>query len=304
MKQLRKLIVFCIATAFLYSCNNTGQNSTNESGVILGDTTFVIPDLNNFCMNSNGLANFLVHPDSAVKMVTNFEKLYGRDSKDSNVYAFIRSYKLDACMIMAIDSFFRNSTKINYDGIRVNFGASTITEASRYPNQEYQNTTSVYLFPTIKKDSTHHEDATEIIMIDTNKCKCPYIKSFSSISNSLSVFNKIYQKKMSPTNSKTKLLTNSVWIDSCVIHFMAEILRLNPKSLNGVNILTAAYLGTETVKAKGQTVSMQSTIIFEPSGSSLSKDIRIKRKFYDLIKEKVKGFIDLNHGELCPSKCG
>jgi hypothetical protein len=322
-------LVFFFIAAIILSCNESGRgkNTTlNDSSglyekISKSDTTDVLTRkaqllsdyLDEHCVSAGGMANFIISETNARLMTDKFDEIYGLDSDNERINALERNYYVDACTIRAIATFLQSEQR--YDGIRIHFAAATINNPTSYPKRPYQNKTALYFYPTQRSTvsgSTQHNDRTSIL-IPLPSCAVTrnYIKPFApSATNEIAVFKSLYYQRASTSDTTNKILSKGVWIDSCVVNAMAKAIDLSGGSIEGINIKTAAYLGNESNPPLGKTARNQSTFIFVPvvngvdNWKILNKLIGLKEMQWKKRKE-AKSFINaLNHGELCPSRCG
>ncbi|HMJ46125.1 MAG TPA: hypothetical protein VK498_02285 [Ferruginibacter sp.] len=313
MKRYLPLFLVALISILFYSCSNDEKKSEEKetTGVAYTSTKekYNFEWFENYWGNScdyvGGMANFVIRHTLADSMINHYDTIYDKDDADQSINALLNNYWIDSCTIFAISKYLKTTAK--YDGIRFSFGCSTIKEPGSYPGQQYQNTSTIFIYPTTIS-ATGHKDSTEIVIPVPNCTTSNYIKPYPEASGKISVFDKIYRKRSKPGNPALKdSLSQGVWIDSCVVYFIEKLIRENKDTLDGVNIKLAAYLGNETTSPRGKFKPHQSTMIIVPT-SPAQGDPNTHIDNWEIIeilmKKKAKAFsAGLNHGELCPNKC-
>jgi len=316
MKKDALLFLFALITISFLSCNEGGKKAEDETAA-LADTS-ILSKYNydwfdnywqNSCKSVGGMGNFIVRHSLADSMINHYDSIYDKDDSNHSINALLNEYWIDSCTIFAIASYLKTTAK--YDGVRISFGCSTVTETGTYPSQQYQNTSTIFIYPTTVSATPGHKDSTEIV-IPVSGCSTPskYIKPYTEASGKMFVFDKIYRKHPRLSDPILKdSLSKGVWIDSCLIYFLEKFIKENSDTLDGVNIKLAAYFGNEAdpTLPRGRLYKNQSTIIIVPT----SPDISNRNNHIDnweiielLMKKKAKKLSGaLNHGELCPKSC-
>ena len=180
---------------------------------------------------------------------------------------------------------------------------------SQYGQDQYKNKVKILILPTVFKTtadpkvSEHLTDMKSKLEIYATSGN---IESYSSTILKKNYFDKIYRKNPGTGVKPSKdSLSQSIWIDSCVIVTLDNILKNNPTTHDGVNFSMAAYK-TKNPKLQSQLYPNQSTVILIPTKPNASgshdSDWAIIEAF---IRAKIYKAVSagLNHGELCPTKC-
>lgn len=312
MKKITQILFAVVVLANFYACNGSNSKSEKENSTtdntglnVSGNFPWVINTLDSICLEGRGMGNFIISSNTADSMINHFNTVYGNYSNGNRIDALKREYWIDSCTIFAISSFLKSSGI--FDGIRIHFGASTINDP-RY-SAPYQNQSSIFIYPTTKSQKGH-KDSLEILIPKHSLCttSSPYIESYATAGNKISVFERIYhQNSPAPADSQNYSLSKGVWVDACVIYYMENLIRSSDSTLDGIRIYTAAYLGNETRLPRGAKAKQASTIIMVPT----TPDGANHKDNWDIIKEiiiqlknkyKIMG-AGLNHGELCPQQC-
>jgi hypothetical protein len=326
MKKITYCLI-CLSVCFLFGCGNgnekkgvnniasTVQKAANDSTITI-ETDTIEDIISRHCVTQpgNGMANFIIQSATASTMITHFDETYGKYTTGSVITAFKRKYWIDKCTIYMLEDFLKKTAR--YDGVRFYFGAAAKTNPVYDP--PYQSETSIYINPTVLLNNKHHDSFDQIV---SNVCTTglSYLTPHSSTSTPIAVFNNVYHNHPpTPPNPKYSL-SNGVWIDSCVIYFVADLLRAYPL-IDGFNINTAAYLGNEINVPNGMQAGQEySTIIFSiTSFNKSTQQHKEEREISDTIYNAFKNYVVknnllgtrksfdlyLNHGELCPNACG
>ena len=292
MKKYLFPLLVLLLNIYLVSCNgNSGNNAKYDSTVKQKNNGYISKDsivtLSEICSgidnldpcenlggiaNVGGIANFIIDSKKAKRMMGDFITIYGRDDQWNEINAFASSYWINACTVYGIENFLKTQTdqsgKLIYDGIRIYLGCEVVPDLVTFPNEQYQNKTSLFIFPTKKRipspgnsQSTHID---EKIKISVPGCNSPFLQDNSVAKNKIEAFDKVYRKSELPKAGQKDSLSKSVWIDACVIFTIAKLLRLPNANLDGVNINLAAY-GFKNPDIASQDYEQQSTLIIVPS---------------------------------------
>jgi hypothetical protein len=301
-------IVLPLLICFFYSCNNVENKNTaalaDSSNTEANKIDRVDDFLTKGCDSAGGLANFLIDSLHAVDMIKNFNDIYKRDDKHADIRAFLNSYWIDSCTITSIATFLKKSNR--YDGIRIYFGCALVDSAG-YDNDPYKKKTTLFIYPTYKRKVTdpkmsEHMDSLEVMPTDNCSLHCEYIKPPTFATSEIYEFNRTYRKSTAKVQKDS--LSKSIWIDSCVIFTIQNVLRNFSTDVDGVNIRTAAYLPSFTKTISGKIYKNQSTILIVPSSpSNGGKDHLDNWNIIQKILDKHNYGSALNHGELCPQVC-
>ena len=307
MKKYIIIPVSMLLSIALHSCNNNENKSDLKEISAKTDTSkeynFDWADkfLQSNCSNPEGIGNFLISHSLADSMKNHFDSIYRKDDSRRDINAFLKNYWLSSCAIIDISSYLRkNSDK--FDGIRINFGCSAINDYNSYPNQQYTNKTTFFIIPTVHSANGHKDSTQAMIPLPSCPNGCEFIKPYSEVSTKIAVFDKVYRKyNLSSRIALKDSLSKGIWLDSCVISFIADLLLKFPTILDGVNLVTGAYFGNEPKVPNGLFRKNQSTIIIVPSNIITHSDN------WDIIEafmssKRVSG-TGLNHGQLCPEIC-
>ena len=309
MKKIRLILSAVLILISFYACNNGEEKKTDSINENLAsqkiDLSWVASTLDSLCADGNGIGNFILDSAKADWMIKKFDTVYGKDRGGENIGALIRDYWIDSCTIYAVAAFLNSSSA--FDGVRFNFGASTINDSGTYPKPPYQNKTTFFIIPT-GKSATGHADSSHILIPQLGNCASPFefIKPFSVASSSIAVYENVYHKN-APVG-KDSSLSKGIWIDACVIRYMATIIKKSGATVDGISVHTAAYTGSETRLPRGTKQKYASTIVMvptSPDGANHSDNWAvIKEIIIQLQKKNVAAFgAGLNHGELCPTSC-
>jgi hypothetical protein len=296
------LCLLCFSILFFYSCKNKEKKEETSSS---NKSTQTITNLLN-CGEAGGLGNFLLHPDTATKMIQSFKTNYDKYSGKDDIKALVNEHWMDSCTIFAISKFLKNNEI--FDGIRFFFTANTIDD-NNFNQGIYKNQTSLAILATIgPKNKRNYGHSNQFNLIDYLNCAngANYIKRINVINSEKFIFDKVYRKNINKDTSL--LLSEGVWIDSCVIFAMESLIKDPRNQFDGINIHLAAYIGNETYKPKGMEKSKQSTLIFALTENKNGAHISNFTFLNDLInlskkENKILGDYKFNHGELCPKIC-
>jgi hypothetical protein len=311
------LAVSCFLTlTCIFSCNNDEKKTDEKEAVPVANAGEIseynfdwINDLSAtaICDSAGGAGNFLVSKTLGDSMINHFDTIYRlQDDHITKVRAFDSSYWIDACTVAAIAKFLKDSNR--HDGIRIYFGCS-LTADPVYGSNQYKKKTTLFIFPTKKRAATSpdmSEHGNELIQIPVSGCTpgSSYLKAPGNANPEIDAFNITYRKSSGPVKFQKDSLSQAVWIDSCVIYFIDNLLKNNSSIVDGINIRTAAYFENFAKPIKGRWKKNQSTIIIVPSSLREGKH----EDNWDIItalktKKKKQLAGAFNHGELCPKAC-
>ena len=308
------LLIFCtLLIVCILSCNGDEKEQDGKKTV---STTAKISTYNfdwidkrsdNICESHGGAGNFIIGSTLSDSMINHFDSIYRmQDDHQTKVRAFDSSYWIDACTVSAIAKFLKTSTK--HDGIRIYFGCSLKPDLS-YNSDQYKQKTTLFIFPTQPQTSTNSdmsEHGDDLIQIPTSGCaiKSNYLKPPGNANSEIEAFNKTYRKSTTLARLQKDSLSQAIWIDSCVIYFIDNLLKSNNGIVDGINIRTAAYFENFNKPVKGRWKKNQSTIIIVPSSLDHGRHIDNWDIIDALIAQKKRRLSGaLNHGELCPQVC-
>jgi hypothetical protein len=332
MKKIQHfLLPLCLPLLYLAACNSSGKEeekkNTETAEVQPAEAkakfNFDSPDFYKtaFCESAGGMANFIIRPTEADSMKNHFDTIYGIDDQRRYIDAMRKNYFIDSCTLYAIASFLRSSKK--HDGIRILFGCE-IKDNPRYGGQQHKRETTLNIWPTKFRanpadptEPSHDNDTKSIIPTTGCAGKTEFIRSFTDFNQMRAAFKNTYRKEQVSDGSRPKdSLSLGVWIDSCVIFYIEQMLKDNQLDLAGIFVRPAAYF-TKQANLKSQVYAHQSTFILEPV--SVRHGVQ-QPEYYtrpDIINELIKyldknqklkfmpgGGSTLNHSQLCPNQCG
>lgn len=325
MKKILSACVVLVTTLTLFSCNNneTKKEETNKTDSVstVPDTAalfkkFEKMDVDAFVRCSQtgvGIANVMVDTSVSNAWIKHFDSLYGTHSPTDHIKAFERSYWIDKCTMLSIAKYIKDSgTK--YDGIRFIFGCSLSNGSYNGDNYKRKTTLSIYATKfggnttTTPVDKIHINDSVATIK---NPCGSVFIQNHSTARKLIKEFDKIYRHRGIPSTDAPNFdsLSKSVWTDSCVIFYIADLLENSSYGLDGIYVKTAAYFDHQR-ELPSQSSPNQSTIIIVPTspGNKAVPHIErpdVVRSFLEMLM--FKNFkinpSTLNHGQLCPKNC-
>lgn len=307
MKKLFLNLTIAVSAFYFCSCNDGENKKTDVSSVdtIHPENAWVINALDSFCSDATGVGNFVINTDDGLKMTSHFDTLYGEyPQTTTNIDAIKRKFWLDSSTIYSINE----ALQANFDGVRFHFTAAT-TPTLGY-GVPYQNETGILIYPTVKSDSGHRDSFALIRKCPTCPLAPSYVEAYSGSGDmKIKAFDSIYHKNSpAPADPKNYSLSKAVWIDPCVIRFMANLITESGGRVDGISVMTAAYLGSETKLPLGAKAKQSSTIVFVPTKPSGADHVEDWTIIPDIIislnKKGIKTTAGaLNHGELCPQKC-
>ncbi len=307
MRKLSISLLLLISILFLYSCNEKKNDTEEEKPAPVSEVTaehnfdFLEEFPDGYCANAGGMANFIITKSLADSMTNNFDSIYKKDASKNDIKAMQNKYWLDTCTILAISKFLKDSVD-SFDGIRISMGASTINDNGYGASNPFKNKTTLIIYPTKKSDSGHVDVNIPILSKACNQ-QSEYIKEFPKASSEMNVFIKKYYGKVKP-NDITYTLSKGFWIDACVVHFIAAIIRDKSQEIDGINIKAAAYFGNEGVKVPGKIAKKQSTVVLVPStGPNHDDNWEVIEKMFSNKRFFALFGGALNHSQLCPQLC-
>lgn len=324
MKKYILQLVVCITTAAIFSCNggNKSNNPPDNTDKAASDTPAITKfnvewfnkDNVKICEEAGGLANFFVPRQEGSDMMTDFNSIY-RVLNGKTIEALENSYWLSACQIAEMITYL---DKEKNDGIRIYMACSLNADPVRYKDQEYQNKTNIFIFPT-KFDNTippagsksqHVTYEASKLHLETCAATSDYFKDYTSVAKPMiQKFESLYRLNPKPGEDPNKkdALSLSVWIDKCVIRGLHELLKANPLTNDGAFINLGAYKTKIPTRTRFQKHDKQSTMLIiptKPNGAGHLPDWSLleqaEKAFKQFAPPPPGGF---NHGELCPQVC-
>jgi hypothetical protein len=321
MKKKFITVSVLLLSICIYSCNSGGDKEISDADSVnrraLNESLTAPGEVDpcegidgiDICKNAGGIGNFVLNVDSALAMIDRFSKVYKKDNQQRNIKALDSVYWLDRCIVFAIENFLKTEKNPNgslkYDGIRIYMSCEINADPVSFPNQQYQRKTSVFIFPTMRRDNppagkSEHQD--DRVQIRTAGCQpSPFLQPNNIADPKITKFDEAYRRSSATMGS----LSTAIWIDSCVVFTLAKILRLPNANLDGANINMAAYGELDIARRPSQGFQMQSTTVIAPT--NLVNGIHVNNwKIIDcLFRHSSKELPDggFNHGELCPKIC-
>lgn len=291
----------------LISCNGEQGKTTTDSASADTAAAYNLESFDNafvnVCLDATGLANFIVDEPEGKDMITNFSGIYLKDDAGNAIRTIDPITWLDAKTISAILKYLREN---NNDGVRIFMGSEPNPD-SQYGSDQYKHKVKVLIIPTVHKastDPTKTEHLTDLKSTLDQVLSHPNIESYTSTITKKNKFDEIYRKKPGTGLALKDSLSQSVWIDTCVLVAIHKLINITSANLDGVNINLAAYK-TKDPKRPSQLYANQSTMLLIPTKPSTSGNGHENDwDAIDRLKTKIKIVPGaLNHGELCPQKC-
>lgn len=325
MKKYFLILFVAILNICLTACNsrsnqNGNQNSDNTKNTVAPpDPCEGIDDID-ICLDAGGIGNIVIDVSEARNMIRIFKNSFKKHA-GMDIRAFEPILWLNKCEIQGIESYLKTqtdpTTKKKFNGVRIFMACETKDNAS-YGSDPYKRRTSVFIFPTIYSPAAGKSDnktVKEKIPL-SGTCFSPFLQDWTTIAEpQIKEFDIIYRKKGKPEFIDS--LTQSIWVDSCVVFTMAKLIGLPNAKIDGININMAAYDKTiiTTTPVRGRSVSkdLQSTVILVPTHLVGGK----QENYWDitdcLFNNYKANYLKLygiapppggfNHGELCPQVC-
>ncbi len=309
------LSIYVTLLVVLISCNSTEKKPDAPDPLKDSAYNFAFADTL-FGSSTNavqGLDVFYVPKEDAQAMVNSFKMNY-RDLPQGTVTAFDTMYWIDACTLKLLATYFSSNTQ--YDGMRIYFTANLTDNAGE--TGAFKRKTKIKIFATSKRvpDPTSdkiskHIDNDNGISLPTTCPQTNYFGRKSTAQGEINMFESYYHNNNRMGDGVKRILSKSLWIDTTVIKFLGKLVENNPKKVDGINILTAAYRDISTEQRPPFSLAKQSTILMVPSikgSANHESDWNIITGFFNYVetktKEKGKPFIGaFNKAELCPQVC-
>jgi len=322
MKKIHLILAGVLICLYLIACNdgvdnNSSTDSTSHRNTVASnppDPCEGIDDID-LCKDAGEIGNLVIETSVAQKMMTNFETFFKTEG-GKNIRAFEPVYWLDKCTIESIAEYLRTQTdpvtKKRFDGIRI-FIACEIKDNAYYGTDPYKRRTSINIFPTYyekaasSNKSDHKTSKQKISLVGI--CSSAYLQDFSVADPQNKAFKKIYRKEATPQLKNN--LSESIWIDACIIYTLEKLIKLPNANIDGANVNMAAYDNAiqPTNPVRGRYTDIQSTVLVVPTHLVGGKHEDYWYIVDCLFKHaKANGWAPappggFNHGELCPQVC-
>lgn len=316
MKKYFLILFVAILNICLIACNGSGDHGNQNSGNTQNTAAPPDPcegiDKIDLCKDAGGIANIVIESTQAQKMMTNFVNIFGKEG-GAPIRSFEPVYWLDRCVVKGIADYLRTQTGPGgkkLDGIRI-YMACELTDNPAYGTDPYKRRTSVYIFPTINQapvppaTSTHQTVQQKIPL--TGTCSSSYLQDYTIADGQHRAFKSVYRKE--GTSKLKDSLSESIWLDSCILFTLEKLIRLPNANIDGVNLNMAAYDPTivPTIPVRGRFKDIQTTIMLVPTHTVGG----VRQDYWDITDclfkyAKALGWAPpggLNHGELCPQVC-
>lgn len=263
-----------------------------------------------------GVENVIISEEAGHKYIAAYSKNFIKTPAD---YATLEeSFFID---FPFIDKF--TSLLNNYNGFSFVFGTDI-------NNSNKQN---LFLVPTVKKKVSSTEYKNEFRWVSpSNVSNCTF-RNFSEIGSAKAKSRKSrfdFYHRMAGTAGFRDNLSISVWMDGVIMQFIRDTIKNYPQDdtirLIGINVYNASYetmIDPSGKSTLGQQYPIQSTvvIVFKAQNKNTGEIFdywKFSEALYNIYHQmgfniyyqKSKKFFfnyqlgALNHGELCPSRCG
>ena len=264
------------------------------------------------CENVGGSGNLIIKKSIALQMIGNFVSKFKTEA-GMDIRAFKPVYWLDKCAIQDIAAFLKTNvdslTKKKLDGIRI-FIACETKDNPIYGSDPYKRTTTINIFPTyfeqLGAGKSEHKTSKQKIIL-TGTCNSLFLKDYGVAELQNKEFKNLYRKEGTPQLKDN--LSESIWIDACVLYTLDKLCKLPKANIDGVNVNMAAYDKTISLPkpVPGKFSDIQTTVILVPTHLVNG----VNENYWEIIdclyiKAEEVGLLPsggFNHGELCPQKC-
>lgn len=297
---MRKLTLFISAILITAGFSNCNQSSDKSDKPTTDSTKAVKPVADKIVADGScdGVVNLQVTQEEAERMTKEYNDKYILSSAATRRLS--KDVWVDAGIFTAIDDLLQKSGK--FDGVR--FVNSSESGAAM---------TTVTMVPTVTRDphidglSDHVNSWAKILTAPGHDPVFPGINRDSAATKLMEDrFEGLYTGNF----HDNLCLSKTVWMGTCVIHALRQLIEAPNSQVDGVRVLFGAYPEENKKGAPGQIAANQSTIILVPTipATDVAKFPDGHASDWTLIPERVE-FTNMpkggyNHGELCPNSCG
>ena len=254
-------------------------------------------DSNKVAIKSSGCSYYISQTEGE-DMIDQFKKIYRGSGAGSQMRDLRDSFWMDSCVFMSLHRFLSSSN--GYDGVRFFMAGKGKSELLIVPTKKQANQTA---------NSKHSNEWGSRVSL-TSKCAGLFknINLGKNLSEAaINNFGERFREEGIRGNrgsAKVDSLSAGVWMDTCVIATIANILRNPAHHTDGIMVLAAAYQALQgNASDLGQFKQNQSTLIFVPTSKVGGADV----PQWDILKNPnatTKAILGgFNHSQLCPQIC-
>jgi len=288
MKKIFQILISATFLICIYSCSDTGQKETTQSGTRNASTKKLEDSL--FAAFATD-CDYYVDSSEAALMIDKYEKNFEPDK-----YGLVKEFWIEKCVLTGISEYFRAHPRA--DGVRFFFGAGQKSYESPFiPKLQVVMTTPA------KPQSQLEKHLNEFgVTIPLTNCTPSAIDINLPINRAYEMIDTFGYKFRGEGSlgqrypARRDPLSLGVWIARCKIDSLMKLFN-STSSLDGLMAISASYYKEDSRYQVGyRKYIVQSTLVFVPTIGGV--------KNWDIVKPPPsKSGGGLNHGELCPDIC-